>query len=510
MSSSPLIKSTTRKRPHCKDCGQPLKGHAKGYCLLAQPADHEGTPLTIASRISSSASPGPSLGRASPSVDHVGAFPGPQSLSFATTPRPPQAPDLRPVMPCTFDRNDRPSEISASPSVRGPMNVSLVDRIGPKVEVDEDGFPVRPVDDPTPRARSRNGFNNRHSDPISLPRRSFYDYEEPRAAPLRPSGSSIFPDHSASQRPANWQRTPTPSPWMGDQDRDEGSSQGSMSETSSYYSGYNPTGHYNLDHNDRYFYDDDVNFHRISQRAVVGRSESSPESAGFPDDTPSEASASEVGTILSAAPTDRTGLSINTLLQAGAARPVMSIYSIKRELGPHLKRSARKLGLYADVRRPPPDVHGGHNTENVLLAMGRDRNQIHDFVTDPNPNPLVMHSPVRDRELERSRDLHRRDGHRRTSTHDCEHCHSTTPVPHHSALYPHTPVGPHHQNLPPPPGSAPHMYSPQQYGAAMVPPVQPPGSSPISAAVSAIRTVCTIIVVTTAVGAGMVFMLARV
>lgn len=278
-----------------------------------------------------------------------------------------------------------------------------------------------------------------------------------------------------------------------------------MSETGSYHGGYNLGSQYNLENDDdRYLYDDQ-HLHNYSQQAVIGRArqQSSPESAGFPDDTPSEASASEVGTLISAAPTDSsTGLSINTLLQASSARPVMSIYSIKRELGPYFKRSARKIGLYAGLKRPPHEAQGG--TDDVLIAMGHDRRQIDKFVTEPLPSS---------RERERTRDLHRRDGHRRTSTHACEHCHSTTPTPHqpNPIHYPHTPVAPHLQNLPQSPpqsGVAPHLYSPQ-YGAAMAPPLQPPCAAS-GGAMGVIGTVCTIIVAFASMGGAMVWMLARV
>lgn len=497
MSSSPLVnRNATRKRPHCKECGQPLKGHPKGVCLLSNQFDHEGTPLTVPSRSSASASPGPSLGRASP-VDALVRFGTPRLSSSTATPRPPQPTDGRPVMPCTFDRNDRPSEVSASPSVRGPINMSLADRIGPKVEINEDGFPVRPVDDSAPRIRQRNPTSSRHSDPIAPPRRSFYDYDEPRPIALRHSGSSIFPDHSASQQRPNV-RSPTPNPWLNGMDRDEGSSQDSMGDMGSFYNGYNPGQPYDLEtDDDRYLYDDD-HLRHFSQRAVVGRQESSPESMGFPDDTPSEASASEAGTMHSTTQTDHTGLSINTLLQAGSAQPIMSVYSVKRELGPYLKKSARKLGLFAEVKRPPPDLRNGANADNVYLAMGRDRKQVHGFAVEQAMNA-------------NGREAHRRDGHRRTSTHACEHCHSTTPTPHHGVLYPpHTPVGPHHQSLPPgAPGSSPHMY-PQPYNTAMAPPLQQPPGTNSGGAMGVVGTICTVIVGLASLGLAMVWVLARV
>ncbi|KAI5123384.1 hypothetical protein M0805_006092 [Coniferiporia weirii] len=172
MSSSPSPENQARKPHRCRRCGELMKGHPRGACRIQVSDTPEGSPA-------------------------------PSTVTGTTPPatRPPP-PGIRPIMPGTFDRNDRPSEVSVMPTPR-----TLRERIGPKIEVDDDNLPVRDASEFSGSIAAGMGiqaYNGRRraSAPV-------------QAAPTMLVGSSasmILPEHSISQRQIRRDRVASEAP----------------------------------------------------------------------------------------------------------------------------------------------------------------------------------------------------------------------------------------------------------------------------------------------------------
>ncbi|KAH8118421.1 hypothetical protein DFH11DRAFT_1698129 [Phellopilus nigrolimitatus] len=328
--------TNTRKERRCRTCNEPMKGHSRGICK-----PRSSPPVSLPPDSSSPApasSPPPPLFR---------------SLLLGDAPRP--------IMPGTFDYNDCPSEASVPPASR-----SLLDRLGPKIEPDDDGDGAA-LHQPGDRAASAPSHGSGHA--------FVYDAGAPgtqrrrASAPLQGaptmigvSNSLILPEHSVSQRFIRRERLGSESPGpatLAERLRlhhtpsitpsyDHASSIGSS------YDGYDTEPDYTVDDVGEEDDDDDDGTYRsdVSTIGFRGRRHghgptSPPESFYASSDAGSSAHTFE----------SSASASFSALLRASNAAPLVGIYEV--------------AGKYVPFARDAPHARAGECVPGAGTRQGR-------------------------------------------------------------------------------------------------------------------------------------------
>ncbi|THH11743.1 hypothetical protein EW145_g482 [Phellinidium pouzarii] len=280
-------------------------------------------------------------------------------------------------MPGTFDHNDRPSEVSVMPSPR-----TLKDRIGPKIEVDDDDMLMYD---------NENYFGSPM--PLAVPygrRRASAPVQAAATMMAGGSGSVIFPDHSISQRHIRRNRiaSETPVPQR-DNSRPADRLGGGHG-----YDGYDSECE-DSDDNDSY----------------DGAYPSDGSTIGFasgdhhPDNVSDRSGAmSETGTIserFSSTPSVRSRISssFSEILRVTGAAPLMGVYEVAEKYVPLVQRRARTAGLHTGVLpgseheeldyftnaiADPSRQMPWREPRNVYVALGRDGEAVRNFISRPS------------------------------------------------------------------------------------------------------------------------------